>query len=78
MSETTLPREIKDCPPSCKLVYYALDDHGELTQGDISEITRLPPRTVRYALERLIDGEETVTVRPNMADARQKLYQTSK
>jgi DNA-binding MarR family transcriptional regulator len=54
-------------------VYKVLESSGLLTQKDIIKKTYLPPRTVRYALDRL--REENVLVeRFYFKDARQSLY----
>lgn len=60
-------------PPSAKLVYRALESGGLLTQKDIIEKTYLPPRTVRYALNRLRE-EKILQERFYFKDARQSLY----
>ncbi|MFC4986238.1 MULTISPECIES: helix-turn-helix transcriptional regulator [Saliphagus] len=68
-----LTQELKDSPPSSKLVYIALKDKGELTQNELTDETRLSKRTVRDALQRLESRglvEEDIYIR----DARQNLY----
>ena len=45
--------KIDGFPPSMKLVLNILENHGPLTQKEITKVTRLPTRTVRYALNRL-------------------------
>lgn len=60
-------------PPSAKLVYKVLESSGLLTQKDIIKKTYLPPRTVRYALNRLRD-EHILQERFYFKDARQSLY----
>ncbi len=60
-------------PPSAKLVYKVLESSGLLTQKDIIEKTYLPPRTVRYALNRLRE-EHILQERFYFKDARQSLY----
>lgn len=60
-------------PPSAKLVYKVLESSGLLTQKDIIKKTYLPPRTVRYALNRLRD-EKILQERFYFKDARQSLY----
>lgn len=60
-------------PPSAKLVYKVLETSGLITQKDIIKKTYLPPRTVRYALNRLRD-ENILQVRFYFRDARQSLY----
>ena len=60
-------------PPSAKHVFTVLASDGPLTQKDIISRTALPPRTVRYALDRL-RGEEMLEERFCFRDARQSLY----
>ncbi len=60
-------------PPSAKLVYKVLESGGLFTQKDIIEKTYLPPRTVRYALNRLRE-EHVLQERFYFKDARQSLY----
>jgi len=71
--QETAPTQLEDLPPSAKLVYYVLDKEGEMTQTELCSETRLPPRTVRHAVEELqeIDAlEEGVFLQ----DARKRLY----
>jgi transcription initiation factor IIE alpha subunit len=60
-------------PPSAKLVFKVLESSGLMTQKDIIKQTYLPPRTVRYALNRLRD-ENILQERFYFKDARQCLY----
>lgn len=65
--------QIRDLPPSAKLVLKVLEINPELTQKQIVENTRLSQRTVRDALDRLEDGgfvEKNVYI----PDGRQNLY----
>ncbi|MGA9140873.1 MAG: winged helix-turn-helix transcriptional regulator [Methanocella sp.] len=50
-----------------------LETSGHLTQKEIIDRTCLPPRTVRYALNRL-RSEKVITERFCFKDARQSLY----
>lgn len=50
-----------------------LETSGLLTQKEIIDKTYLPPRTVRYALNRL-RTEKVITERFCFKDARQSLY----
>lgn len=68
-----VPSKIDRLPPSAKLVYKVLESGGSLTQKDIVRATYLPPRTVRYALDRLLT-EEVINERFCFRDARQSLY----
>ncbi len=51
------PRErLEPLPPSAKLVYYVLDAEGRFDQTGLAEETRLSTRTVRFAIEKLVDA----------------------
>lgn len=68
--------QIRDLPPSAKLVFKVLEYDPGLTQKQIVKRTRLSQRTVRDALGRLQDRsvvEKSIYVR----DARQNLYEIS-
>jgi len=67
------PDVVEFLPPSAKQVFQVLASEGPLTQKDIISRTDLPPRTVRYALDRL-RGEEMLEERFCFSDARQSLY----
>ncbi len=45
--------KIEGFSPSMKLILNILENRGPLTQKEITKVTRLPTRTVRYALNRL-------------------------
>jgi len=68
--------DVRDLPPSAKLVAKVLDYNDTLTQSELAEETLLPPRTVRYALSRL-EEEGVVDSRFSFADARKRLYTLS-
>jgi len=63
-------------PPSAKLVYKVLETGEPLTQKAIIEKTRLPPRTVRYAIRRL-KTNAFLKERLSFMDARQSIYSIS-
>jgi len=69
----TASSTIDRLPPSAKLVYKVLESGDFLTQKEIARVTYLPPRTVRYALDRLLT-ENLVHARFYFKDARQSLY----
>ncbi|MDR5674502.1 Transcriptional regulator containing HTH domain,ArsR family [Halalkaliarchaeum sp. AArc-CO] len=66
-------QDVRDLPPSAKLVAKVLDYNGTLTQSQLADETLLPPRTVRYALSRL-EEENVVESRFSFSDARKRLY----
>jgi len=72
-SQTDRWEEVRDLPPSAKLVAKVLDYNDTLTQSELAEETLLPPRTVRYALSRLEDAG-VVESRFSFSDARKRLY----
>jgi len=64
---------VRDLPPSAKLVAKVLDYNDTLTQSELADETLLPPRTVRYALNRLEDVD-VVDSRFSFSDARKRIY----
>jgi DNA-binding MarR family transcriptional regulator len=64
---------VRDLPPSAKLVAKALEYNSTLTQSQLAEETLLPPRTVRYALNRLEEAG-AVESRFSFSDARKRIY----
>ncbi len=72
--ENFSPDKIERFSPSMKLIINILENRGPLTQKEIAKVTRLPVRTVRYALNRLKD-EDFLEEREYFQDARQCLYQ---
>lgn len=50
------------------------NDRVDPHDSDLAERTSLPPRTVRYGLDRLIDVD-VVERRPCLRDARQSMYE---
>ena len=64
---------LRPLPPSAKLVAKVLEYQGTLTQSQLADETLLPPRTVRYALNRL-NEEGIVESRFSFTDARQRIY----
>ena len=67
------PYVVECLPPSAKQVFNILASNGPLTQKDLINKADLPPRTVRYALERL-KSEDMLEERFCFQDARQILY----
>ena len=76
LSTATAPPALQDLPPSAKLVAKVLEYEGDLTQGQLSEETLLPTRTVRYALDTL-EEHGVVTSRISFVDARKRVYSLS-
>ena len=65
--------DVRELPPSAKLVAKVLEYNDTMTQQAIAEETLLPARTVRYALNRL-DEENVIESRFSFSDARKRLY----
>jgi len=72
-TSTFTTKETKSLPPSAKLVYKILSYEGNLTQKEVINISNLPERTVRYALELLLK-KRLITQQPYLNDARQTVY----
>ena len=70
---TSDKNSIFDLPPSAKLVYKVLEYNDRLTQQEIVTESRLPPRTVRFALSEL-DSVGLVEDDISFSDARQRIY----
>jgi DNA-binding MarR family transcriptional regulator len=64
---------VRDLPPSAKLVAKTLEYNDTLTQSQLAEETLLPPRTVRYGLNRL-EEVGVVESRFSFSDARKRIY----
>jgi NAD+ kinase len=60
-------------PPSAKLVLKVLEYHGYMSQKELIEETKLPGRTVRYALSQLISAG-LIEKRVSLRDSRQGLF----
>ncbi len=69
--------EEKKIPPSARVVYDLLKKDGPLTAKDILRQCNLAPRTVRYALKKLLDARMIKRL-PNLNDMRQNIYQLRK
>ncbi len=65
--------DVRDLPPSAKLVAKVLEYNETMTQQQIADETLLPARTVRYALNRL-DEKNVIDSRFSFSDARKRLY----
>lgn len=65
--------QIRDLPPSAKLVYTVLEHEATMTQSQLVEETRLSARTVRYALDEL-QSIDVITQDIYVMDARKRLY----
>lgn len=66
--------QLRDLPPSAKLVAKVLDVNEPLDQAHLAEETLLPDRTIRYALTQLEDAN-LITAHVNLRDARKQVYE---
>lgn len=66
--------QLRDLPPSAKLVAKVLDLNAPLDQAQLADETLLPDRTVRYALAQLEDAG-LVTAQITLQDARKHVYE---
>lgn len=73
MADPEYRDELRELPPSAKLVATVLDDRAPLSQGNLAEASLLPERTVRYALNRLEEAE-LIDSRYSFDDARKQVY----
>ena len=71
--ESTTDDDLKELPPSAKLVYKVLEYEGAMTQAELASATRLCSRTVRYAITKLEAGD-AIESRVSLADARRSIY----
>jgi DNA-binding MarR family transcriptional regulator len=65
--------QLRELPPSAKLVAKVLETDSPLSQGDLAEQSLLPDRTVRYALSRLSEVG-LIGSRYSFHDARKQVY----
>lgn len=65
--------EIRELPPSAKLVALVLSQEGPLRQSELVDETLLPERTVRYGLEEL-NAAGILRTDPDLMDARRQVY----
>lgn len=67
---------LEPLPPSAKLVHWVLRHEGSCTQRQLAEETLLSARTVRHALDELIQAD-LVTEEVYIPDARKKLFRVT-
>ena len=73
LSSQAVSTSLEDLPPSAKLVFKILEYEGALTTKEITNKTGLPARTVRYALNLLLD-KRLIIKRYYNRDARISVY----
>jgi len=72
-TQTEFREQLRELPPSAKLVAKVLETDAPLSQGQLAEASLLPDRTVRYALNRLEECD-LVDSRYSFTDARKQVY----
>lgn len=73
MADPEFRDQLRELPPSAKLVAMVLADNAPLSQGNLAEASLLPERTVRYALNRLAEAG-LVDSQYSFDDARKQVY----
>ncbi|MFD1511869.1 MarR family transcriptional regulator [Halomarina rubra] len=73
LADPEFREQLRELPPSAKLVAKVLEGEAPLSQGELAEESLLPDRTVRYALNRLADAD-LVDSRYSFHDARKQVY----
>jgi len=73
LSDPEFREQLRELPPSAKLVAKVLETDAPLSQGQLAEESLLPDRTVRYALNRL-EESDLVGSRYSFHDARKQVY----
>ena len=73
-AQSAFRTQLRDLPPSAKLVAKVLDVNGSLDQAQLAEETLLPDRTIRYALTQLEDAD-LVTEHVTLRDTRKHVYE---
>ncbi len=70
---TNVEDVINEMPKSAKEVYTLLKEQGDLSPKEIIEITDKPPRTIRYALNKLLKVG-LIKKYPSFSDMRRRVY----
>ncbi|MHA2249724.1 MAG: winged helix-turn-helix transcriptional regulator [Candidatus Kariarchaeaceae archaeon] len=60
-------------PKSAKRIILVLSEEGQMTQKDLINMTKIPAKTVRYALKRL-NEQKLVISQHNLEDMRSMFY----
>ena len=73
VTEQDMQLEILKLSPSIQEIYYILKQNGPQTPKEISAQTSYAPRTLRYALKKLLELH-LIKKSPNFEDLRQNFY----
>lgn len=60
MTDVQLPPDLRDAPPTARLCYIALREHGPATPPQLCEQTYIPERSLYRALRELDDAGHLV------------------
>ncbi|MCD6483877.1 MAG: MarR family transcriptional regulator, partial [Candidatus Odinarchaeota archaeon] len=69
--------DLRELPPTAKFIYKLLLYEGEMTQKEIAEVSSIPTRTIRNALNILLE-KGLITKKVNVRDTRQFVYHVAK
>lgn len=78
--ETYRPADLEDIEgvgelsPGAKFVLYVLNQYGPLRSAEISDITGIPPRTVRCSITTIRERTDVLEDRPDPSAPRGLLY----
>ncbi len=64
---------VETMPPSARLVYHILQASKIMNTSELKSETQYSIRTIRYALQRLINAHLVIQV-PDMTDTRRSYY----
>lgn len=73
VTEQAMQLEMLKLSPSIQEIYYILKENGPQTPKEISAQTSYAPRTLRYALKKLLELQ-LIKKSPNFEDLRQNFY----
>lgn len=68
-----LPPQLKKMAASAQRVFRCIRDEGPITHADLHAKTRIPPRTIRFAVRRLRENN-LLQARLNLLDCRTCLF----
>lgn len=71
-----LPKQVKETPPSARLVYTALDVHGPLERQELIDETGVAERTLNSALATLRESD-LIEIHKDPFDSRRRVYTTT-
>lgn len=73
---TLLPKEVREKPPSARLVYTALDVNGPLERQELIDETGVADRTLNSAIAALRDAG-LIEIHEGPFDHRKRVYRTT-